>query len=189
MPTKTAVNIKEILYGYRPGFHSPVPAQDAGEALAEQLEETGSLEPKETVRRARSVSSKIHRQFTWDDEEAANKMRLNEARSLIRSTYIVREKKVAGAKKPERVLELQFVNVRTTRENLGLPGSGSISTYIPVERAATDDTMRIDVLSEAMALIRGLQRRIERVSVARADMDFLQRLEREVEEERERRKR
>jgi hypothetical protein len=44
---------------------------------------------EELVRRSRPASSPTHHLFTWDDKEAADERRLDQARSLIRAVYVV----------------------------------------------------------------------------------------------------
>lgn len=49
----------------------------------------GRLDADMVVKAARSPRSPIHDRFTWDDEEAAAKQRIAEARALIRSIKLV----------------------------------------------------------------------------------------------------
>lgn len=49
----------------------------------------GVLTPQAVVEAARDPRSPLHDRFTWDDSEAANKQRLHEARTLIRSVKVV----------------------------------------------------------------------------------------------------
>lgn len=46
--------------------------------------ERGKLLPKDVVEAARSATSPLHPHFEWDDSEAAEKYRLDQARTLIR---------------------------------------------------------------------------------------------------------
>ena len=46
----------------------------------------GLLKPEAVVEAARPVNSPLHTRFTWDDTEAANQYRLQQARQLIRTT-------------------------------------------------------------------------------------------------------
>jgi hypothetical protein len=46
----------------------------------------GLLQPEIVVDAARPVSSPLHAYFTWDDTEAANKCRIEEARRLLQIT-------------------------------------------------------------------------------------------------------
>lgn len=49
----------------------------------------GLLRPDEVVREASDPESPLHPYFTWDDSEAAEKHRRNEARDLIRSVEVL----------------------------------------------------------------------------------------------------
>lgn len=58
--------------------------QRIGEALLSIAQSAGGdLEPKAVVDAARSPSSVLHRHFDWDDEVAAEKWRVEQARDLI----------------------------------------------------------------------------------------------------------
>lgn len=50
----------------------------------------GELNAENIVDRARSARNKLHKLFTWDDEEAGRQLRLIEAARLIRSIEVVR---------------------------------------------------------------------------------------------------
>ena len=60
------------------------------ELLRMEEEEGGELLPSVLLARATDKSHALHRFFTWDDEEAANQCRLDEARKLIASVTITR---------------------------------------------------------------------------------------------------
>lgn len=86
----------------------------------------GRLTPEQVVEDARAEDSPLHSHFTWDDAEAAQKYRLNEARALIRIRVEV------------RMDEVIFMAPYFVREP-DRKGQG----YISVERARSDtDTAR-----------------------------------------------
>jgi len=60
-------------------------------AIREELEgliDNGLLNPEAVVDRARNPNSSLHDQFTWDDTEAAQAFRLQEARALIKRVRV-----------------------------------------------------------------------------------------------------
>lgn len=62
-------------------------------ALEDRLEKIrvrndGVLRPDDVVKDARNESSPLHSFFTWDDTEAANQFRLDQARTLIRNVKV-----------------------------------------------------------------------------------------------------
>lgn len=64
-------------------------AQKLGEALALVAEKSsGHLVPKAVVEAARDKKSPLHKHFEWDNQIAADKFRLDQARSLIRSIHV-----------------------------------------------------------------------------------------------------
>lgn len=64
-------------------------AQKLGEALALVAEKSsGHLMPKDVVEAARDKKSPLHKHFEWDNQIAADKFRLDQARSLIRSIHV-----------------------------------------------------------------------------------------------------
>lgn len=62
------------------------------EKVAERLKElerdNGRLAPADVVDAARDPASPLHSHFTWDDSEAAEKYRLMQARTLIRTVKL-----------------------------------------------------------------------------------------------------
>lgn len=73
----------------------------------------GLLKPEYVVESARPVNSPLHTRFTWDDTEAANQYRLQQARQLIRTTIQYIE--VDGKDQSFRV----FCSLTLDRENDG----------------------------------------------------------------------
>src|SRR5258708_36998553 len=73
----------------------------------------GLLLPETLVDEARPVSSPVHKQFTWDNTEAGNKWRIEEARRLLQVTveYVKRGK--------EEVSYRAFCSLTTDRRDGG----------------------------------------------------------------------
>lgn len=77
-------------------------AQQAG-LVCEQLEQTGGLTAKRLLDASRPVDAPLHDEFEWNDSEAAEKYREQQARHIINSlTIVVEEQPVTRA----------FVNIR-----------------------------------------------------------------------------
>lgn len=49
----------------------------------------GNLTPEVVVRSAQDAESPLHKEFTWDNAEAAHRYRLTQARALIRSAVLI----------------------------------------------------------------------------------------------------
>lgn len=54
-----------------------------------RIENGGILRPEDVVERARNPNNVLHSKFTWDDDDAAHKWRLHQARNLIRMCVTV----------------------------------------------------------------------------------------------------
>lgn len=79
---------KNTVYAFKSGSRLSGDAQAVGVRLSEIEERNGKLLPEHVVADASIQSSVLHSYFTWDNEEAANQHRLNEARHLIRNVEV-----------------------------------------------------------------------------------------------------
>ena len=69
--------------------------------VADEIIEIGEdVTPEQLVERAKDESTELHKCFTWDDEEAAMKYRIIEARNVMR--YLVREQAPDDDRPPVR---------------------------------------------------------------------------------------
>lgn len=116
---------------------SKINAQVVGERLAELSHRDGGLLREAVVEDARPDDSPLHDHFTWDDSEAADKWRLEEAGYLIRSVEMVPQ----DTKVPARA----FVSVNL--EALDHP------IYLPTVEALTEEELRNQVLRDALTLL------------------------------------
>ena len=96
----------------------------------------GLLDPADVVEAARAPTSALHSYFTWDNREAADKWRLEEARSLIRSVTIT----IEGA---EPMQIRAFVSLPADR----VRGDG----YRLMEEVCNSDLMRAQFIADLHA--------------------------------------
>lgn len=90
------------------GFISEKEAQRYGERLFLLQEQNGGkLDAKIVVNDARNIQSPLHDYFMWDDTEAAEKWREQQARVLIGNIHIV----IKMNEKEESVRAFQHINV------------------------------------------------------------------------------
>lgn len=109
----------------------------------------GSLEAAQVLDAARPPESVLHGQFTWDDAEAAEAHRLNQARGLIRR-YKVRVTYEQASGEVRDVLVRGFVAASTAGEPSRAPG-----TYLPV--AGLDGRARTVLLQRMQREVRSLR--------------------------------
>lgn len=79
-------------------------AQKCADEIMEICEELESATPQRILEKARDSNTELHKCFTWDDTEAAEKWRITEARSVVRNLKIV---EVKPDKEPEPTTTLQ----------------------------------------------------------------------------------
>lgn len=92
-----------MVYQWKGAACIKVDAQQAG-LVCEQLEQTGGLTAKRLLDASRPQDAPLHDEFEWNDTEAAEKYREQQARHIINSlTIVVDEQPVTRA----------FVNIRT----------------------------------------------------------------------------
>lgn len=98
-----------MVYQWAKGSRLKANAQEVGEEL-EALQ--GSLTPERIVDEARNDSLELHKCFEWDDEEAAEKYRITQARDVLRFISVVTTVKAEG-KESETVVVRAYENVKT----------------------------------------------------------------------------
>jgi hypothetical protein len=109
------------------------------EALQAVYDRNGRLTPEIVVEEARNgtdaVAQALHDRLTWDDEEAAEKFRLIEARTLIRTVKIT-------YRSP------QVNETRETRFWVSVPTAAGRG-YMPIDEVAADPMLRKIALADA----------------------------------------
>ncbi len=95
---------------------------------------SGTLTPQEVVEAARDEGTALHECFTWDDGEAAERWRLEEARELIRSVRI-------EVHYEERTIRTVGY-VRDTRRE---PAQAGYVATMKVRKSSVSDVMRAEL--------------------------------------------
>lgn len=98
-----------MVYQWAKGSRLKANAQEVGEEL-EAIQ--GSLTPERIVDEARNKSLELHKCFEWDNEEAAEKYRITQARDVLRFISVVTTVKSEG-KESESVVVRAYENVKT----------------------------------------------------------------------------
>ena len=134
-------------YKFRPGHRLPprLDPNKIGVTLERLSAKHDGLTPAKIVAAAKVKSSPLHRAFTWDDSEAARKLREHEARQLIRSVVIIN---------PDRAEHPQFTHV--TR----VVGEGAENVYLPTVTVVADRDLFTDALGKAVARISEAQKQV-----------------------------
>lgn len=108
----------------------------------------GGVTPAIVLREAKRSRSKLHRFFDWDDKEAADKWRLEQAGEMIRAVRVVIIDESSGREVAARA----YVSVKT--RDVG-------KMYIPTLSAMSDAEYREQVLARALDELRDWQIRYQ----------------------------
>ena len=128
-------------------------ADEVGRCLADIEKECGWVDPEEVVRSARAKRSPLHKFFTWDDSEAAQLRRLDEARHLVRSVEV---RIVDLGRKKQTVLVRAFVNLRR--------GHGQHEPYYSTVRVMKSADLRGALVAKALEEAAAWHRRYSHLS-------------------------
>lgn len=138
-----------VVYQWSSESRKPGKAQDVGQRIAALRRKSREGLHPETVVEAARTDKVLHPYFTWDDTEAANRWRVDQARNLIRSIVVMHE--VPDNSEPVMVRAFYAVDAPTSPEREG----GQV--YVPLSEAMT--THRDEVLGRALAEAKAWRRR------------------------------
>lgn len=105
----------------------------------------GVITPQLIVQEGSDAQSHIFKHLTWDDQKAADKCRLWEARQLIASVYLLPD----DDSKPEHAVRA-FVNIRPEQSDDWI----SEQTYKPIAETFTRPNFKEQVLGYAHAQLK-----------------------------------
>jgi hypothetical protein len=111
-----------------------VAAQVVGEELESIEEQAGEVTPRAIVDRASSPNNVLHPFFEWNNDRAADKWRLEQARHLVQSVIV---KEIDGAEPKEPVRAFVSISREAGR------------SYVGIATAMSDDEKRAAVLQQA----------------------------------------
>ena len=129
-----------MVYQWNPNARMSGDAQEVGEELQRVKGRKKGLDPADVVESARARSSVLHRYFTWNNTEAADLHRLEEARHLVRHVLVVQETPT-GEKKTVRA----YLHVKN-HDN---------PKYVTVQDALKNPEYRAEVLDRALVQLEG----------------------------------
>ena len=115
------------------------------DTLADIYARDGALHPAKVLDEASDVASPLHKHFTWDDGEAAQQHRLNQARNLIRVAVKVIP---AISNRPVR----EYISVSTLRGT-------ATGSYLSVVAVMDDAALRRQALKDALTTLQSMATR------------------------------
>lgn len=121
--------------------------QDKSEFLSKYLQKlekkNGKLTPGIVVENARPENSPIHSYFEWDDDAAADKYRLWQARQLIARVYIINDPK-DEEDKLVKVRVFHSIDVSDDEE------ADENRQYMNIVKIMSDDQLKEKLLEDAL---------------------------------------
>ena len=130
-----------MVYEWKTGSHISVSAQIAGE-MCEKLEKEGRLTAKNLLEENRPIEAPLHNAFNWNDSEAAELYREDQARHIIQCIVVKKE----NVKEPVR----QFINVDLGERK-----------YYSVDMLVSQQETRHVLLKTALAELSAFQRKYQ----------------------------
>lgn len=124
-------------------------AETVGKFLVHLQEQSGTeeIQPKQVLEAARPKASPIHDYFTWDNQRAAEKQRLEEAAYLLRSIQI--EYVDLGPDHRAGTMRM-LVNIQREAVEAGEESRPSDRVYLPMLSVLKDPALRHQLLVEAL---------------------------------------
>lgn len=137
---------------WRAAHGSPFSAADMrviGPVLQQMSEQPDGLTPERLLNAARATTHPLHRFFEWNDREAAESWRLEQARKIIRSVVIEfrRPDDESGAVREVRAFHVVTRQPAPARETDPEPEPQRV--YVDVARVANDADMANQVIERA----------------------------------------
>jgi hypothetical protein len=177
MKSKTLLKLKTGTIRARPNSRlSDVEAQKVAPELFAIEVANGIITPEAVRDRARNRRSALHKHLEWDDSEAAEICRLDQARTLIRS--VVYEIEIVGP--PPDVVTRSYqpalVHIRSSAEDEE-PMQGG---YVSVARALADEGMRAKILAQAARELDAWVRRYNTLELLAASVEGVARAARKI---------
>lgn len=147
----------EVSYKIRAG--APFKQEDAGPIAAELMrltrENNGALTAQQVLESAQDPLSPLHQYFEWDAQKAAQRYRLVQARTIIKSvSYSVKTGKVV-------IDTAAFVRIFNNDE---LPKANRGPAYIPIPTAIEVVDFQQQVLMRALQELKSFQARYKNLS-------------------------
>ena len=134
------------IYKWKPRTCFKADPEKAAELFNDIEDKNGYLDKKLVVKAAKPVKSPIHDDFEWDDKEAADKYRLEQAGQMIRSIVVYEEE---DPEEQEKEVPVRVYHV--VKDDLRADEKDKHATYLSVKNIMDEPEYRVQVLDEATA--------------------------------------
>lgn len=151
---------------WKPGFASlykGANAQLVAEEVQSLIDKNGSATPDAILDKARDASTELHKCFTWHDHVAAEKWRMQEARTLIRHLVV----EVKDEAKPDTTTTVRLFHKVDTSWDAG---------YKPIQHIVRNIDEYQSLLNNAKRELVAFRKKYERLSELEPIFDLIDEL-------------
>ena len=170
---KDATNKKVKVLGHAKASGSRLRKSDVeaiGSELTELSQADGSVNPQDVVDAAKDPNSAMHRYFTWDNKEAARKLRLVEAGYIIRSMRM----KIAYVRIEKESQEPKLVEANVKMFHSHKTETNGNYVYKQVANVLQDSAATESVMTDMYRYLLGAYHRFNDFSELCEDLDKLE---------------
>jgi len=163
-----------MVYTWKKGSYISVDPQQSGEELQRIRDKYGKIETEVVIDEARSEDSPIHKHFVWDDKQASQLYRKDQARHLINAVRVVSEN---GDVSPVPV----FVNVREESGNYYQNVNVVVQTPDLWKQVLNEVTAKLMSYEDRLSALMSMEQDKQRVQGTKKVIKSLSQARKEVE--------
>lgn len=133
-----------VVYKWAENYRGVVQPEVVAAEVEKLWTTKGEIRPDDLIERSRPADSPIHDLFTWDDADAAQKYRLEEARHVLRSLVVAQQTDDGRTVNPQRLI-VKLMH----RRNESVEGKSEVlrhavepHVYLPAAAVMADDDAR-----------------------------------------------
>lgn len=153
-------NTTTTAFKWRQGFRSNGVAADTAAAEFERLATQGYTTPKEIVAAASDLRSPLNQLFTWDNDAAAERYRLHQARMALRAIEVIHISVVDNTETVVNAMErVRFaVQTEVVKDGKSKTENKWMKAYVPEQQLSEDN--KDEIFNKMLTQIENLLTRI-----------------------------
>jgi len=155
-----------MVYEWKKPLYKVKP-QDVGQYLDSISQRDGGIKPSVIVEEASELEALLHTCFEWDNTEAAQKYREDQARAIVRNLVVVH---FSEDRQDDPPRTRAFVHVSTQEDG------GRNPRYLGIKSVLDNTQMREDLIEQAMRELKSFQAKYEGILELAELMDAINKL-------------
>lgn len=146
---KSVASKPNEVFGWKSGARLKAKAEEAAKVL-KQIHKQEPLTPQALVRHAVDTASPLHNDFTWDNNEAAEKYREDQGRLILRSLVVCYKRDDDSYSEPIRYT-VKVTRDEDEKEDIYETIALKSHVYVPLREAMADPDNRHRVMQRALS--------------------------------------